>query len=135
LKTMEPGRHHILDQLRAGATELAGRGDHRLNLAHRDDICAAIWAALAAPPTVASGIYNVADDGAATKAEVVAWLAARLGVPVPRFTGGVAAGRRAVVPDRVIASENIKRVLGWRPLFPTFREGYEAILGEGRGAG
>jgi nucleoside-diphosphate-sugar epimerase len=122
-----PGRHHLLDQLRGGATELAGRGDHRLNLAHRDDIVAAVWASFAAPTEVAGGVFNVADDGAATKAEVVAWLAARLGVPVPRFTGEAAAGRRAVVPDRLIANEKIKRVLGWRQAFPTFREGYAEI--------
>ena len=129
-----PGRHHLLDQLRAGAAELPGRGDHRLNLVHRDDICAAVWAALAAPPTVAGGVFNVADVGAATKAEVVAWLAAQLGVAVPRFTGEPAASaRRAVTPDRVIANGKIRHVLGWRPGFPTFREGYAEILRAGGG--
>ncbi len=123
-----PQRHHLLDQLRSGATELAGCGDHRLNLIHRDDICAAIWAGFSAPPAVAGDIFNVADNGAATKAEVVTWLAAQLGVPAPRFTGTVASGRRAATPDRVIASEKIRRTLGWRPALPTFREGYAGIL-------
>jgi nucleoside-diphosphate-sugar epimerase len=123
-----PGRHHLLDQLRAGATELPGRGDHRLNLAHRNDISAAIWAAFAAPPAVAGEIFNVADEGAATKAEVVAWLSARLGVPPPSFSGKAAENaRRAVTPDRVIGSEKIRRLLGWRPAYPTFREGYEGV--------
>lgn len=76
----------------------------------------------------AGGVFNVADDGAATKGEVVAWLAARLGVPSPRFTGAPAAGRRAVTPDRVIANARIKAALGWRPRFPDFRAGYENIL-------
>jgi nucleoside-diphosphate-sugar epimerase len=124
-----PGRHHLLDQLRVGTAELPGHGEHRLNLAHRDDICAAIWAAFAAPPAVAGGVFNVADDGAATKQEVVAWLSALLGVAVPRFTGEPAANaRRAVTPDRVIANGKIKRELGWRPQFPSFREGYAEIL-------
>ncbi len=123
-----PGRHHLLDQLRVGAPEIPGRGEHRLNLAHRDDIAAAIWAAFAAPAEVAGGVFNVADDGAATKAEVIAWLAARLGVPAPRFTGEPTSGRRAVAPDRVIANEKIKRVLGWQPAFPTFHEGYAPLL-------
>jgi nucleoside-diphosphate-sugar epimerase len=124
-----PGRHHLLDQLRAGAAELPGRGEHRLNLAHRDDICAAIWAAFIAPPAAAGGAFNVADDAPAAKAEVVAWLAARLGVAAPRFTGEpAAAARRAVTPDRVIANEKIKRELDWRPRFPSFREGYAEIL-------
>jgi nucleoside-diphosphate-sugar epimerase len=127
-----PGRHHLLDQLRAGAADLPGRGEHRLNLVHRDDICAAIWAAFASPPEVAGGIFNVADDAPATKAEVAAWLASRLGAAAPRFTGEPVAGaRRAVTPDRVIANGKIRRELGWRPQFPSFREGYAQILRTG----
>jgi nucleoside-diphosphate-sugar epimerase len=32
------------------------------------------------------------------------------------------------VPDRVIASDRIQRELGWRPRYPSFREGYAALL-------
>jgi nucleoside-diphosphate-sugar epimerase len=119
-----PGRHHLLEQVRAG--EAAGRAEAHLNLAYRDDIVAAVWAAWSAP--AGARIYNVADDGAATKGEVVAWLAARLGVGLPRFTGVPAGGRRAVTPDRIIANDRLKSELGWRPSYPTFREGYEKIL-------
>jgi len=121
-----PGRHHLLEQVRTG--EVAGRGDYRLNLIYRDDIVAGIWAAFGAEADVANGIFNLADDGAATKAAMAGWLAARLGVPEPRFTGEPASGRRAVTPDRVIANAKAKAVLAWRPAFPSFREGYEKIL-------
>ena len=124
-----PGRHYLVDQLRDGSGEVAGRGDHRLNLIHRDDIAGAIQAAFDAPADVAGGVFNVADDGAATKAEVAAFLAAKLGLPAPRFTGEPASGRRRVTPDRMIANDRIKRVLGWRPRHPSFREGYATILG------
>lgn len=120
------GRHHLLEQVRSG--EVAGWGDYHLNLIFRDDIVAAVWAAFAAAPEVASGVFNVADDGAATKAEIVTWLAGQLGVGGPRFTGEPAAGRREVTPDRVIANAKLKTVLGWRPRFPSFREGYGKIL-------
>ncbi len=123
-----PGRHYLVDQLREGKDEVAGLGDYRLNLVHRDDIVSAIWAAFDAPAEVQGGIFNVADDGAAPKAEVVAFLAEKLGLPAPRFTGEPARGRRAITPDRVIANDRIKRVLGWRPRYPTYREGYAAIL-------
>lgn len=123
-----PGRHHLLDALRAGAAEVAGVGDHRLNLIHRDDIVAAILAVLAAPAALAGGIFNVADDGTAAKAEVAAWLSARLGRPAPAFTGSPAGGRRRVTPDRVIANDRLKAALGWRPQYASYREGYEAIL-------
>jgi len=121
-----PGRSYLLEQVRTG--EVSGRGEHRLNLAHREDIASAVWAAFGAPPTVANEVFNVADDGAAPKSEVAAWLAARLGVPPPRFSGEPVAGGRRVTPDRIIVNAKIKSVLGWRPRYPTFREGYENLL-------
>ncbi len=122
-----PGRHHILDQLRQGEA-LGGTGTHRLNLAHRDDICAAIWACFGAPAAVAGGIFNVADDQPATKAELAQWVADRLGLPAPRFDATLTSRRRGVMPDRVILNGKLKRVLGWRPAYPGFREGYENLL-------
>ena len=119
-----PGRHHLLEQVRAGAA--AGRGEAHLNLAYRDDIVAAVLAVSALAP--GAHVFNVADDGAATKGEMVAWLAARLGLPVPAFTGVPAGGRRAVTPDRIILNTALKAATGWRPACPTFREGYEKIL-------
>lgn len=125
-----PQRHHLLDQVRAGAAEIAGSGAPHLNLAHRDDICAAVMAAFAAPDSLADGIFNVADDTPTPKAEVVRWLTEKLGVPAPRFTGGAASARRgfASPPDRIISNARLKTQLGWRPRFPSFREGYAAIL-------
>lgn len=122
-----PGRHHILDQLRQGEP-LGGSGEHRLNLAHRDDICAAIWAGFCAPASVPGGIFNVADDQPGTKAELAGWLAGRLGLRPPRFDAAIASRRRAAVPDRVILNAKLKAQLGWRPVYPGFREGYENLL-------
>lgn len=122
-----PGRHHILDQLRAGEA-LAGTGEHLLNLAHRDDIAAAIVACFRAPLAVTGGIFNVADDEPATKAELAAWLATRLGLPPPRFDPTAVSRRRADVPDRVILNGKLKQQLGWRAAYPGFRAGYENLL-------
>ena len=125
-----PERHHLLDQVRTGAAEIAGSGTQHLNLAHRDDICAAVLAAFAAPASLSGGIFNVADDAPAPKAEVVQWLAEQLGRPAPRFTGGAASARRgfASPPDRLISNAKLKATLGWKPRYPSFREGYAAIL-------
>jgi nucleoside-diphosphate-sugar epimerase len=124
-----PGRNHLVDQVRSGT--VAGRGEHHLNLAHRDDIAAAIWAAWESPPTVEGGVFNVADDGPASKQEIVCWLAEQLDVPTPTFTGAPADGRRAVTPDRIISNSRLKALLGWRPRYPTFREGYKNMLALG----
>jgi nucleoside-diphosphate-sugar epimerase len=121
-----PDRHHLIEQVRAG--EVSGNGGHHLNLIHRDDICAAIWAVFGAPATMMADIFNVADDAPAPKAEVAAWLAGRLGVPVPRFSGVPVGGRRAVTPDRIIVNARLKAALGWAPRYPSFREGYATLL-------
>jgi nucleoside-diphosphate-sugar epimerase len=121
-----PGRHHLVEQVRSGT--VAGRGDHHLNLAHRDDIVRAIWAAFEAAADVAGGVFNVADDTPTLKREIVAWLAQQLGVPAPVFSGAPAAGRRAVTPDRLIVNAKLKSVLGWKLCYPTFREGYKNML-------
>lgn len=120
-----PGRHHVLDQVRAGI--VGGEAAHRLNLAHRDDVVAAVLACFAAPPARANEVYNVADDAPASKAEVVAWLAGYLGLPAPRFEPG-AAVRRPAPPDRIIVNARLKGALGWSPSHPSFREGYASLL-------
>ena len=121
-----PHRHHFIDQVRAG--EASGNGAARLNLIHRDDIVAAVFACLGALPEVASGVFNLADDRPTAKSEIAAWLAERLGVPAPRFTGEPASGRRAVTPDRAISNARAKAVLGWAPRYSTFREGCASLL-------
>ena len=124
-----PERQHLIDQVRSGL--VSGRGDNHLNLVHRADIAGAIWSAFESPSSVSGGVFNVADDGAATKQEIVAWLAQELGLPVPVFTGVPVAGRRAITPDRIIDNQKLKSILGWRPSFPTFREGYKNMLALG----
>lgn len=119
-------RHALLERIRAG--EVPGRGDHRLNLAHRADICGAVWLAFGAPSNIRNEIFNVADDAAARKDEVANWLAARLGIAPPRFSESAVGGRRAVTPDRIIVNGKLRTMLGWQPRYPTFREGYENIL-------
>ncbi len=131
-----PARHHLLDQLREGVKTLNGSGAHRLNLAHRDDVVAAIFACLGAPSAVGDAIFNVADKAPAPRGEVVQWLAEQLKCPPPGFDG-TATSRRAgaPMPDRVISSEKIHRLLSWSPKYPDYREGFAAILKLGATAG
>jgi len=127
-----PGRHHLLDQLREGALLLNGVGDHRLNIAHRDDIVAAIFACLRAGPDVERGIFNVADHAPARRTEVVHWLSAQLGRAAPGFDGSTTSRRGGLpMPDRVISAKKIAKVLGWRPRYPDYRAGFREILRSG----
>jgi nucleoside-diphosphate-sugar epimerase len=121
-----PGRSHLIEQVRAGA--VSGTGEPRLNLAHRDDIVSAIWAVLGAPASLANEIFNISDDHPTPKRDVVRWILERTGWPAPRFTGVPFGGRQGLTPDRTISHAKITRVLGWRPRYPSFREGYEKFL-------
>lgn len=125
-----PGRHHLLNQLREGVTELGGSGAHRLNLIHLADIVSAALACLTAPEAIDSQIFNVADTAPAAREEVVRWLAGQLKRPMPIFDG-VPGTRRGgePMPDRVISSGKIQRVLGWRPQYADYRAGFGVILG------
>jgi nucleoside-diphosphate-sugar epimerase len=126
-----PGRHLLLDQLRAGADMLPGTGNNRLNLVHRDDVVATIQSCLAAPTGVANEVFNVSDGQPATKREIVEWLAQQLGRAVPMFDGiQPPSARRGgePVPDRIISNARLRARLNWRPRFPSFREGYRALL-------
>ncbi|HUG10842.1 MAG TPA: NAD-dependent epimerase/dehydratase family protein [Opitutaceae bacterium] len=127
-----PGRHHVLDQLRSGGT-LRGDSEVRLNLIHRDDVCAAILACLESQRGVAPGIFNLSDNSPHSRGEVAAWIARELGLPEPRFDDAPAPnpfGRRRT-PDRVIVANRIHKEIGWSPRHPDFRSGFGEILGGG----
>ncbi len=127
-----PARHYLLDALRRGETRLPGSGDFRINYLHRDDAVSGVFAALDAPGARAGGVYNLTDGHPATKAAIVAWLAERLGVPAPEFAPDVvsarAARRGSGSPDRMVSNAAFLRDFGWKPAYPDFRAGYEAIL-------
>lgn len=128
-----PGRTHLIEQVRRG--EVAGRPEMHLNLIYQDDIVAGLWAAFGEAVARAGGakakVLNLADEGPATKGEVAAWLAERLGLAMPRFTGLPAGGRRAVTPDRIVDASRAQAELGWRAEKRTFRDGYVEVLAAG----
>jgi nucleoside-diphosphate-sugar epimerase len=125
-----PGRHYLLNALRAGQTRFAGEPAFRMNLVHRDDIVAAMLACFRAPTAVANEIFNLSDGAPATRGELVGWLAEQLRLPRPTFDGAVASARKGgePTPDRIIMAEKIRRTLGWSPTFPDFRAGYAPLL-------
>lgn len=136
-----PRRHHLLDALREEQAKaqsappapavLPGEGRHRLNLIHLDDVVGVILAAFANPTAAGGETFNVVDDQPVTKAELGRWLAERLAQPPPLFSGVSVPGRRAVPLDRVIGNAKLKRMLGWRPRHPSFREGYATLFDRG----
>ena len=98
--------------------------------AHVDDIAALLAASIARPRPGA--IYNVADDEPASADAVADHAAALLGRPPPRRLAFDEQGlsdeaRRFWQECRRVSNALAKAELGWRPAFPSYREGLSAI--------
>lgn len=130
-----PGRS-ALDRVRDGKA-------HRLDLprqvfsrVHVDDIASGVIAALDAAP----GAYNLADDLPCSQNALIEESCRLLGVmPPPLITldeAGLSPQARAFYSEnRRVANGKARRVLGWRPRYPTYREGLRAILRSETGDG
>lgn len=117
----ERGLH---ERLRQGAFRLPGDGSRRTSRIHVEDLCSAIEVALTrASP---GDVFNVADDQPAPLREVVSWLCARLGVPIPPSIP-LEQAPATLRGDRTVANERLRR-LGWAPRFPSYVEGFSAVI-------
>ena len=129
-----PKRHYLLDQLLDGSVEISGRGDYALNMIYLEDIVRAICTVLDVTRTARSGVYNIVDDGPSLKAEVLAWLAQELTVPEPKFNPKIVSTRLKLrggcMPHRYVSNSKAREQLGWKPKYPSFREGYAKLLSE-----
>lgn len=120
-----PGREWLLGQVRRGAgidpqPPLYG------NRIHRDDAAGLLAFLLEADARgeALADCYLGVDDAPAPLHEVVAWLRGRLGVT---GEGAERIGRRA---GSKRCSNARARALGWAPCYPSYREGYAALLDE-----
>lgn len=126
-----PGRHRLLDQVVNGDVQ-AGSGEAYLNLVHRDDIVSAIYQAFGS--NTQGGVFNICDGDPHPKRAIVRWLADRLGLPPPVFDASLQQERGArrsagsTPPNRRVSNASARAVLGWQPLYTSFREGYASLL-------
>jgi dTDP-4-dehydrorhamnose reductase len=124
-----PGRSPF-ERLREGTAQRVVKPGQVFNRIHVDDVAAIVEAAFARR---AAGIFNGADDEPAPPQDVVAHAAALLGVPAPPETTFEAAdlspmARSFYGENKRVRNDRIKRALGIRLAYPTYREGLAAIL-------
>ncbi|HKA30981.1 MAG TPA: SDR family oxidoreductase [Candidatus Binatia bacterium] len=124
-----PGRTRIVDRVRSGAATCPDGPPRWTNRIHRDDCAGAARHLLTVeePDPLWLGV----DHEPAEECAVLDWLAARLGVlpprRVPREPG--AAGR----PETSKRCSNRKLLAsGYAFCYPTFRDGYAALVDEDR---
>ncbi len=136
-----PGRRRLIDQVRSGAPCPAGVWSNRI---HRDDAAGIVRHLLdrgrtgegatpdIATPEGATGreIFIGVDDEPALLCDVHAWVADLLGTPHPAPTE--ASGRRR--SNKRCSNRRIREA-GYHFRFPSYREGYGAMLAGGAGDG
>lgn len=109
---------------------------HRIDLptqvfsrVHVDDIGSGIIASFDGP----AGVYNLADDLPCAQNRVIEAASALLGRAPPPLQSLDEAGLSPqalafYAENRRVANGKAKRLLGWRPRYPTYREGLRACL-------
>jgi nucleoside-diphosphate-sugar epimerase len=130
-----PGTHlapggELSEMIRKRRFPLVGDGGGVWSFIHVAD---AAEATVAAVEHGARGVYNVVDDDPAPVAEWLPALAQKLGakkpIRVPRFIVRLFAGEAGVVmmtDVRGASNAKAKRELGWRPAYPSWRQGFTA---------
>jgi nucleoside-diphosphate-sugar epimerase len=136
-----PGRS-ALDDLRTGRARRMDKPGHRFGRIHRDDIAAAVVAAMRQDRPPGRRVLNLTDDEPSESAAVVTEAARLLAMTPPPLVAFADAlptmspmARSFWAESRLVANAKTKAALGitWR--YPTYREGLRAILAEQRGEG
>jgi nucleoside-diphosphate-sugar epimerase len=123
-----PGRS-AFDKLREGTARRIVKPNQVFNRIHVEDIGRVT--ALAAQRKLA-GTFNLADDEPAPPQDLIAYAARQLGVPVPPDIAFEAANmtpmaRSFYSDNKRVSNKAIKEALGIELLYPTYREGLDAI--------
>ena len=125
-----PGRS-ALDRLRDGTARRLVKPGHVFSRIHVDDLAAGLEASIRNPR--AGGVYNLCDDEPAPGEAVIAFAAGLLGIDAPAAEAFDAealapAAQRFYAECKRVSNARAKAELGWRPLYPTYRQGLRAIL-------
>jgi len=121
-----PGRS-ILDRIAEGRAHRIASPDQVFSRIHIDDIAGGVIASFRGP----AGVYNLADDEPCHQNRLVEWGCVMLGAPLPPLrsldeAGLSPAARAFYAENRRVANGKAKRLLGWTPRYPSFREGLAA---------
>lgn len=124
-----PGRN-VIERLRDGTARRIVKPGHVFSRLHHDDCASALMASLNHPRP--GGIYNLCDDEPAGADTVMEYAAVLIGQSLPAmvpydYPTISAAMARFYRDNKRVSNARAKAELGWRPQYPTYREGLRAI--------
>jgi nucleoside-diphosphate-sugar epimerase len=125
-----PGRSP-LDRLRDGTARLVRKPGQVFNRIHVEDAVSGLFASMARPRPGAA--YILCDDEPAPADVVMEGAAGRLGLPLPPEVDWTDpsvsdAMRRFYLDSKRLSNARAKAELGWRPRYPGWRDGLEAMI-------
>lgn len=123
-----PGRS-ALDRVREGKAHRIDLPGQVFSRVHVEDIASGVIAGLEGPP----GAYNLADDLPCSQNTVIEEASRLLALAPPPLLSLEEANlspmaRAFYAENRRVANGKAKRVLGWSPRYPNYREGLAACL-------
>lgn len=122
-----PGRTRMIDQVREGRVSASGSEPVYTNRIHRDDAAGALRHLMILDNPQA--IYLGVDDEPASKETIQRWLAETLGVSSAAAGGANAEAGSRRSSNKRCANERLV-ASGYRFKYPTFREGFAALLAQ-----
>jgi nucleoside-diphosphate-sugar epimerase len=134
-----PGRS-AFESLRSGQARRIVSPGHKFGRIHRDDVAAAVLAAMWQARAPGRRVLNLADDTPAEAAAVIEEAARLCGVPPPSAVPFADAApsmspmaRSFWAENRKVASRKTQAMLGLTWRYPSYREGLRAILRDEQG--
>ena len=125
-----PGRS-VIDRLKDGTARRVRKPGQVFNRIHLDDIVSGLFASMERPNP--GRPYNLVDDEPAPADRVMEWAADALGLSRPPEVAWddpsvSEVSRRFYLDSKRISNARAKAELGWRPKYPTWREGLASML-------
>jgi nucleoside-diphosphate-sugar epimerase len=125
-----PG-YSVFDTIRAGKAQRIVKPGQAFNRIHVEDIAQTVRAAILSGSS--GRIFNLADDLPAPSADLVNYACGLMGIePPPEISFDEAVlspmGREFWADNKRVANARIKQELGVSLLYPTYREGLDAIF-------
>lgn len=120
-----PGRS-AFERIASGKARMIDLPGQVFSRIHVEDIASAVEATMLR--NAPAGAYNIADDLPTTQSAVIEEACRLLGIKPPPLLALEEAdlsemARGFYMENRRVANGKAKRLLGWRPNFPTYREG------------